>query len=136
MRYVYDDSAFFGESPSENEIIAHCVVRLLRALEWPIEKNAVKWRKVGVWYRYESVNHSVGQWVNDMVHANGVESFWAMFKRTFHGTYHHMSKKYLNRYVEQFAGKHNLRELDTIDQMQVVIAGVIGKRLLYKDLIA
>lgn len=85
---------------------------------------------------YESTNHSVGQWVNGMAHMNGVESLWAMFKRTFHGTYHHMSKKHLNRYVEQFAGKHNLRELDTIDQMQVVIAGMIGKRLLYKDLIA
>ena len=85
---------------------------------------------------HESVNHSVGQWVNGMAHTNGVESFWAMFKCAFHGTYHHMSKKHLNRYVEQFVGKHNLRELDTIDQMQVVIAGMIGKRLLYKDLIA
>lgn len=84
----------------------------------------------------ESVNHSVGQWVNGMAHTNGIESFWSMFKRAFHGTYHHMSKKHLNCYVEQFAGKHNLRELDTIEQMQFVIAGMVGRRLLYKDLIA
>ena len=35
-----------------------------------------------------------------------------------------------------FAGKHNLQELDTIDQMASVIKGMVGKRIKYKDLIA
>lgn len=85
---------------------------------------------------HESVNHSIGQWVNGMAHTNGMESFWAMLKRAYHGTYHHVSKKHLNRYVQQFAGKHNLRELDTMEQMQLIVAGMIGKRLMYKDLIS
>lgn len=34
---------------------------------------------------HETVNHSVGQWVNGMAHTNGMESFWAMLKRGYHG---------------------------------------------------
>ena len=74
--------------------------------------------------------------MNGQAHTNGVESFWAMLKRAYHGVYHHVSEKHLPRYVQQFAGKHNIRHLDTIEQMQAVFAGMIGKRLLYKELIA
>ena len=42
----------------------------------------------------------------------------------------------LHRYVAEFAGKHNIRNQDTIDQMQSVVAGMVGKRLLYKKLVA
>ena len=38
--------------------------------------------------------------------------------------------------MKQFAGKHNSRDADTIDQMGGVIAGMVGKRLMYRDLIA
>ena len=58
-----------------------------------------------------------------------------MFKRAYHGTYHHLSKKHLQRY-NQFAGKHNVRTMDTLEQMQHVVAGMVGKRLLYKTLTA
>lgn len=87
-------------------------------------------------FDHESVNHSIGQWVNGMAHVNGLESFWSMFKRAYHGTYHQLSKKHLDRYVQEFAGKHNIRNLDTLTQMQVVVACMVGKRLKYKDLIA
>ena len=35
-----------------------------------------------------SVKHSVGEFVNDQAHTNGLESFWSMLKRGYHGTYH------------------------------------------------
>ena len=40
------------------------------------------------------------------------------------------------RYVSEFAGRHNIRDLDTIKQMEDVVAGLVGRRLLYRDLIA
>jgi len=83
---------------------------------------------------HESVTHSVGEWVNGMAHTNGLEGFWSRFKRAYHGTYHQLSRKYLNSYVEEFSGKHNIREMDTRAQMQHVVASMIGKRLKYKDL--
>ena len=59
-----------------------------------------------------------------------------MLKRAHKGTFHKISPKHLDRYVQEFAGKHNIRELDTADQMTAVAAGLIGKRLMYNDLIA
>ncbi len=81
---------------------------------------------------HEFVRHSVGEYVSGMAHTNGVEFFWAVLKRT----YHQISKKHLNRYVGQFAGKHNPRELDTMQQMAQIVVNMSGKRLTYKELVA
>ena len=85
---------------------------------------------------HETVRHSVKEYVNGMAHTNGIESFWAMLKRGYVGTYHRMSPKHLHRYVDEFAGRHNVRTADTIDQMVAMVRGMDGKRLRYKDLIA
>ncbi|MDE2849995.1 MAG: hypothetical protein OXP74_05170 [Acidobacteriota bacterium] len=44
-----------------------------------------------------------------------------------------MSWRHLNRYVNEFTGRHNQRELDTLDQMTQVVLGMNGKRLRYRD---
>ena len=89
----------------------------------------------GLPFDHEAVMHSVAEYVRDQAHTNGVESFWALLKRAHTGTFHKMSPKHLNRYVQEFAGKHNVREEDTLAQMVTVAAGLIGKRLMYKTLI-
>ena len=90
----------------------------------------------GMPFDHESVCHSVGEFVNGMAHTNGIESFWAMLKRAHKGVYHKISAKHLQRYVDEFAGRHGVREQDTLDQMQSVVAGMAGKRLSYRELIA
>ncbi|MDE2761156.1 MAG: IS1595 family transposase [Gemmatimonadota bacterium] len=85
---------------------------------------------------HESVAHSTGEYVRGDVHTNGVESLWAVLKRTYMGTHHWISPKHLQRYVNELCGRQNLRDLDTIDQMREVVAGLVGKRLLYRDLTA
>ena len=67
-----------------------------------------------------SVNHSAGQYVEGWAHTNGVESFWALFKRAYKGTYHVMSARHLQRYLDEFAGRHNMRPLDTELRMIVM----------------
>jgi hypothetical protein len=59
-----------------------------------------------------------------------------MLKRAHKGTFHRLSAKHLQRYVSEFAGRHNIRDKDTIDQMADVVAGLVGRRLLYRDLVA
>ena len=83
----------------------------------------------------EFVEHSVGQYVDGMAHTNGMESFWSLMKRGYHGTYHKMSPKHLERYVSEFEGRHNQRPLDTIEQMRLMVGLAEDKRLRYKDLI-
>ena len=84
----------------------------------------------------EAVKHSVGEYVREQAHTNGIESFWALLKRGYTGTYHHMSPKHLERYVIEFEGRHNARPMDTDEQMARMARGVAGKRLQYKTLIA
>ena len=90
----------------------------------------------GLPYRHETVNHSVGEYVKNQAHTNGIESFWALLKRGYHGTYHKMSRKHLSRYVSEFQGRHNLRPLDTMDQMVTLAKGFNGKKLPWKKLTA
>ena len=52
------------------------------------------------------------------------------------GTFHKMSPKHLQRYVSEFAGKHNIRDSGTLAQMRDTVAGLVGRNLLYRDLIA
>ena len=84
---------------------------------------------------HKSVNHTAGHYVVGDVHTNGIESVWGMLKRGITGTYHHISPKHTGRYATEFAGRHNARERDTIDQIRVLIKGMEGKRLRYKDLV-
>ena len=60
----------------------------------------------------------------------------ALPKRGYHGTYHHMSAKHLDRYVTEFSGRHNARRTGTPDQMTAIARGMVGKRLRYGDLTA
>ena len=84
---------------------------------------------------HEAVNHSAKEYVNGMVHTNGIESFWALLKRGYVGTYHKMSTKHLNRYITEFSGRHNARPLDTLVQMEQIAQGLVGKHLPYQELI-
>ena len=87
-------------------------------------------------FDHESVNHSVSGYVRDQAHTNGMESFWSMMKRGYNGIYHKISPKHLDHYVQEFAGRHNVRDADTIDQVQGVVSGMVGKRLRYSELTA
>ena len=89
---------------------------------------------VGIDRAHESVNHSVGEYVRGMAHMNGMESHWAMLKRGFDGTYQKMSPKHLHRCVKEFAGRHNVREEDTLEQMREMMANMEGRSLPYKFL--
>ena len=85
---------------------------------------------------HETVKHSVSEYVDGMAHTNGIESFWSMLKRAHKGTFHKISPKHLDRYVHEFAGKHNIRESGTLAQMRDTVARLVGRNLLYRDLVA
>ena len=87
-------------------------------------------------FEHEAVNHSVGEYVRGMAHTQGIKSFWAMLKRAHKGTFHKVSPKHLQRYVDEFAGRHNVRDADTIGIMAAFASGALGKRLRYRELIA
>ncbi len=110
-----------------------------------IDKNVSKKAKIytdehrsylGLPYEHEAVNHSPGEYVREQAHTNGLESFWAEMKHGYYGTYHKMSEKHLGRYVTEFTGRHNVREMNTTDQMAFLAKGMAGKKLPYKKLVS
>jgi transposase-like protein len=83
------------------------------------------------------VRHGAKEFVNGDCHTNGIESFWALFKRGYHGVYHQMSKKHLQRYVNEFTFRFNRRA----NEMQTVFSNVVtniteSSKLPYKELTA
>ena len=83
-------------------------------------------------HAHGTVKHSVGEYVSGQAqHINDMESFWTVLK-------HHISPKHLNRYMAQFADKNNLRnrDMDTETVMQQIVAGMIGRRPLYREPVA
>ena len=58
-----------------------------------------------------------------------------MLKLGHTGVYHKMSKKRLQRYIDEYVGRHNARPLATMTQIEITFRGMNGKRLKYKELI-
>ena len=58
-------------------------------------------------YRHQSVNHAAGEYVRGHVTTNSIEGFWANFKRAYYGTYHHLSRQHLQRYLNEFVWRYN-----------------------------
>ena len=88
----------------------------------------------GYGYAHEWVNHSTGEYVRDLVTTNGIESFWALLKRGYVGTFHHMSWKHLALYCTEFAFRHNAGPGNGFRTIATVIDNMEGKRLTYKML--
>ena len=59
--------------------------------------------------RHETVRHSEEQWVVGDVHTNSVEGVWSLFKRSIVGTFHKMSTKHMDRYLEELEWRFNNR---------------------------
>jgi len=81
-------------------------------------------------YVHKRVNHSAKQYVDGMAHTNGIESFWAVLKRGFYGTYHWFSERHLPLYVNEFVFRLNEGncKIDTMDRIEALVRGVKGKR--------
>lgn len=98
----------------------------------------LSYSKIGKLYSHESVRHGRGEYVRaGGIHSNSAESFWAIFKRGHYGTYHSMSKKHLQRYVDEFVYRFNGR----FTEINTMFADVVGrasdsKKLPYKILTA
>ena len=83
---------------------------------------------------HKTVSHSSEQWVVGEVHTNGIEGVWSLFKRSIVGTFHKMSRKHLDRYLEELEWRFNNRDNPHIFRdalKRIVNTG----RLTYSDLV-
>ena len=85
--------------------------------------------------RHEVVNHEKGEYVRGDATTNRAESFNSQIKGTYR-TYRHVSPKYLPRYLWEMVGRNNLREMDSLDKVKLLVSGMEGKRLPHRDLVS
>jgi hypothetical protein len=58
-------------------------------------------------YKHETVSHGQNEYVRGNIHVNSLEGFWSQLKRSINGTYHCVSPKYLQSYVNEFSYRYN-----------------------------
>ena len=86
-------------------------------------------------YVHNVIDHAEA-YVNGNVHTNGCENFWSLLKRALKGTYVAVEPFHLFRYLDEQAFRFNNRSWNDADRFEAVVFGVIGRRLMYKELIA
>ena len=69
----------------------------------------LKDRAEGMGFIHERVKHSAGQYVRGAVHTQTIDGFWSQFKRSLNGTYHSVSPKHLQTYLDEFCFRYSHR---------------------------
>jgi transposase-like protein len=85
--------------------------------------------------RHETVNHSAKEWVRGDVHVNSAESVWSLFKRSIVGSFHRISVKHLDRYLEELEWRFNNRDNEYMFR-DLMIRLVEGNAIRYQTLTA
>jgi len=86
-------------------------------------------------YEHEFIDHAT-EYVRGNVHTNGMESYWSLLKRALHGTYISVEPFHLFRYLDEQAFRFNNRVKTDAQRFALAVAGIVGKRLTYAELIA
>ncbi len=84
---------------------------------------------------HETVNHSQEEWVRGDTHTNTVESVWSLFKRSLIGSYHQLSGKHLQAYLDELEWRYNNRKNPYLFR-DTLIRLLKSENLEYKELIA
>jgi transposase-like protein len=86
-------------------------------------------------FAHQVINHAEA-YVDGQVHTNGLENFWSLLKRSLRGTYVCVEPFHLFRYIDEQAFRYNNRkDMTDWDRFDLAVSQVVGKRLMYKDLI-
>ncbi|MEK9167269.1 MAG: IS1595 family transposase [Patescibacteria group bacterium] len=80
--------------------------------EWAVYHKA---KKLG--YGRRAIKHLDKKYVRGIVHTNTIEGFWSQLKRSINGTYHVVSPKYLQLFVDEFSFRYNLRSVSSVYPM-------------------
>jgi transposase-like protein len=85
--------------------------------------------------RHETVNHSADEWVRGDVHTNSVENVWSLLKRSIVGSYHQVSIKHLDAYLDELEWRFNNRENPYLFR-DTLLKLIQSENLPYQDLVA
>ena len=123
-RGAENKTAVFGVVEREGSVVAKAVEDCKASTVMPlIRQNVVigadlmtdefrSYGKAGLEYNHQTVKHGAKEFARGDVHTNTIEGFWSQLKRSIDGTFHFVSPKYLQTYVNEFAFRYNHRDSD------------------------
>lgn len=85
-------------------------------------------------YVHQVIDHA-DNYVQGQIHTNGIENFWSVLKRALKGTYIRPTPKHLFRYLDEQILRFNERKGTDASRFHVVMPNVVGRRIMYKQLI-
>ena len=65
-------------------------------------------------------------YVDGDIHTNTIEGFWALLKRGMFGQFHSVSRRHLQRYIDEFCYRYNLRNADPLAAFDLTINRGLG----------
>jgi len=65
-------------------------------------------------FKLSVVSHGAGEYVSGNTHTNTLEGFWSLFKRGIVGQYHQISRKHIDRYIDEFCFRYNYRDNENV----------------------
>jgi transposase-like protein len=78
-------------------------------------------------YEHRIVRHGAKEFSIGGFSTNGIEGFWGHFKRMVFGTYHFVSKAYLDRYIDEAVFRFNTKEMSESSRFAHMFRKSIGK---------
>lgn len=85
--------------------------------------------------KHEIVNHSAKEYDRGTIHTNGLENVWSLLKRSVTSTYHKLSIKHLDAYLDELEWRFNNRGNNYLF-CDTLIKLLGSKKLEYRELIA
>jgi transposase-like protein len=84
-------------------------------------------------YKHKTIKHMLKEYVNGEVHTNTIENFWSLLKRGVYGTYHFITVKHIQNYLEEFAFRFNNRKITEAQRFDKLVS-LSNHRITYKAL--
>lgn len=85
-------------------------------------------------FKHCVIRHSMSEYSRNGVTTNSIEGFWGYFKRMVFGTYHVVSKAYLQRYIDEFVYRYNSRNQSSSQRFRFLLDRFIGT-ISYRDVL-
>lgn len=93
------------------------------------------YNEVSEMYEHYFVDHSRHQYADGDVYTNTIEGFWSLLKRGIIGIYHHLSRKHLQLYVNEFCFRYNTRKISSFSRFNLLLRNS-NYKFTYRQIIA
>ncbi len=80
-------------------------------------------------YIHKTINHSTKRYADGDIYTNTLEGFWSQVKRSLHGTFHSVSPKHLQSYLDYFSFQYNHRGNPFYSLVSRLWLGAKGQRI-------